>query len=205
MLTVICWFASIDWTPEAVTAAGTIALAFLTLVLAVGTLFLWLATRRLVRGSEKTAERQLRAYVLVSSARIHDFGIERPPRVEIIIKNSGQTPAFDLLSWSGMIFEKFPLNIELVDPPPDIKQSRSTLGAGDISSHLTTAGCPLTKIETDMIIAGKVAIYVFGEIKYKDIFKKIERSTRYRMMYGGGGGATPDGALTFCEEGNDAK
>ncbi len=104
-----------------------------------------------------------------------------------------------------MIFEKFPLNIELVDPPPDIKQSRSTLGAGDISSHLTTAGCPLTKIETDMIIAGKVAIYVFGEIKYKDIFKKIERSTRYRMMYGGGGGATPDGALTFCEEGNDAK
>jgi hypothetical protein len=48
-----------------------------------------------------------------------------------------------------------------------------------------------------------MAIYVFGEIKYKDIFK-TERSTRFRMMYGGGGGAAPDGALTFCEEGNDA-
>jgi hypothetical protein len=59
----LCWFASIDWTPEAVTAAGTTALAFLTLVLAVGTFFLWLATRRLVRGSEKTARAQLRAYV----------------------------------------------------------------------------------------------------------------------------------------------
>jgi hypothetical protein len=56
-----------------------------------------------------------------------------------------------------------------------------------------------------MVIAGTGAIYAFGGIKYKDIFKKNERATCYRMMYGGGGGATPDGEFTFCEEGNDAK
>ena len=95
-----------------------------------------------------TARRQLRAYVLVSSAQIHDFGIEHPPRVEVIIKNSGQTPAFDLLSWGGMIIEKFPLNIELALPPPDIKQSQTAQGPGDSSSHSITAGRPLTKIET---------------------------------------------------------
>jgi hypothetical protein len=39
------WFNSIEWKPEAVTAAATIVLAILTLVLAVSTVFLWLATR----------------------------------------------------------------------------------------------------------------------------------------------------------------
>jgi hypothetical protein len=200
---IICWVSSINWTPEAITAASTVALAFLTLVLAAGTLFLWLATKRLVRGSEKTAERQLRAYVLVSSARVQDFGVERPPRVEVVIKNSGQTPAFDLSPWAGIVIGEFPLNIELVHPPPEIKKSQAILGAEDTTGHLTQAGRALTKIETDMIISGAKAIYVFGEIKYRDIFK-IERTTRYRMMYGGGGGAAPDGALIFCEEGNDA-
>jgi hypothetical protein len=37
-------FASIDWTSETITAASTAAIAFLTLILAVGTLFLWRAT-----------------------------------------------------------------------------------------------------------------------------------------------------------------
>jgi hypothetical protein len=174
----------------AVIASIVALLQFFALV---GTLFVLMSTAR----------RQLRAYVLISSAQIHDFGIEHPPRVEVIIKNSGQTPAFDLLSWGGMIIEKFPLNIELALPPPDIKQSQTAQGPGDSSSHSITAGRPLTKIETDVVIAGGMAIYVFGEIKYKDIFK-TERSTRFRMMYGGGGGAAPDGALTFCEEGNDA-
>jgi hypothetical protein len=61
------WSIGINWTPEAVTAAATVVLAILTLTLALGTFGLWLATRRLVRGAEDTAERQLRAYVLFAS------------------------------------------------------------------------------------------------------------------------------------------
>jgi hypothetical protein len=189
---------------ECLIAEYTGRLAAFTRWLVIATLLLALFGFWQVMVSRDTARRQLRAYVLISSAKVHDFGIDLSPRVEIIIKNSGQTPAYDLLSWNGMVCEKFPLNIELVDPPQDMKRSSSILGGGDTTSHLTQAGRPLTKIHTDMIIAGKAAIYVFVAIKYKDIFKKIEWSTRYRMMYGGGGGATPDGALTFCEEGNDA-
>ena len=63
------WFRAIEWTPEAVTAAATVVLAFLTFILAFGSVCLWLATRRLVRGAEDTAERQLRAYVLSKEAK----------------------------------------------------------------------------------------------------------------------------------------
>lgn len=100
---------------EAVTAAGTIALAFLTLVLAVGTLFLWLATKRLVRGAEKTAQAQLRAYVGVDAAAIEGFGTDAA-RIRITIKNAGQTPAHDLVSWMGIKISPFPL-AEKLEPP----------------------------------------------------------------------------------------
>jgi hypothetical protein len=108
------------------------------LVLAAGTLFLWLATKRLVRGSEKTAERQLRAYVLVSSARVHDFGIERPPKVEVVIKNSGQTPAFDLSDGGGKLeplasFTTNPAGSQIVNAVGPIRQI--VLGETDASRH----------------------------------------------------------------------
>jgi hypothetical protein len=35
---IISWVNSIEWTPEAITATATIALAFLTLILAFGTI-----------------------------------------------------------------------------------------------------------------------------------------------------------------------
>jgi hypothetical protein len=87
-------FTTIDWTPEAVTAAGTIAIAFLTLVLAVGTLFLWRATRRLVQGTEKTAQAQLRAYVHITKASFRNLGGTRNSSLNI--KNCGQTPAYKM-------------------------------------------------------------------------------------------------------------
>lgn len=81
------------WTPEDVTAAGTVALAFLTLVLALGTFFLWLATRRLVKDSKKTAERQLRAYVFIEEGSIvlNQFGFWN---IQITFRNFGKTPAY---------------------------------------------------------------------------------------------------------------
>lgn len=105
---IISWASSINWTPVAITAAGTVALAFLTLVLAAGTLFLWLATRRLVRGSEKTAERQLRAYIFSDHAKIIGFNTPHP-LVIAAFKNSGQTPAYNVIVWVSCHIDAYPL------------------------------------------------------------------------------------------------
>src|SRR5262245_19756779 len=45
-------------------------LAAFTVILAVATIFLWIATRDLVREAEDTAKRQLRAYVFVSGSAV---------------------------------------------------------------------------------------------------------------------------------------
>ena len=47
------------------TAIATLLLSIGTLVLAFATVMLWLSTRDLVIDAEKTAERQLRAYLYV--------------------------------------------------------------------------------------------------------------------------------------------
>jgi hypothetical protein len=201
--------ASLDWKTIVLNA-----LLVLVAALQFGALIVqayWL--RRTVKVSEAAAiaatrsadavVSQLRAYVVVSSAKIHNFGFVDPPKAQIVIKNSGQTPAFDAVSWAGVAIGEFPLNFKLESPGKDFKQSRSTLGPGIESGHWITAARALNQIEFEKINAGSAAIYVHGSIVYKDAFN-IERFTHFRLMYGGGAGASPMGAMVFCEEGNDA-
>src|SRR5437588_725666 len=92
------WLTAINWTPESITAAANVSLAFLTFILAFGSIFLWLSTRRLVVGAEKTAQRQLRAYISVGSHGIKPFRNYNQSRstetiVHIGVRNVGQVPA----------------------------------------------------------------------------------------------------------------
>jgi hypothetical protein len=57
------------------------------------TVALWWATWRLVKGAEKTAERQLRAYVGPKMAFVQDLW-SKQPKVQIGLNNFGLTPAF---------------------------------------------------------------------------------------------------------------
>jgi hypothetical protein len=111
------WIISINWTPEAITAAGTVSLACLTFILAFGTIFLWRATIRLVKSAEQTAERQLRAYVSVE--------ITAHPSLDALfaeaafkIKNRGQTPTHKMTQWVGMDVLNFPPDENIFSPPP---------------------------------------------------------------------------------------
>jgi hypothetical protein len=59
-----------------------------TFLLFVATWLLWRATRNLVRGADQTAERQLRAYVLVTQVKVVDPDNDAP-NAEISIKTQG--------------------------------------------------------------------------------------------------------------------
>ena len=88
------WFIAIHWDSGAVTAAATIAIAFVTLILGVATWFLWRATRNLVRGHEIAVRQELRAYVSHEPGGFQWDGVSR--RVKYFEKNFGRTPAKDL-------------------------------------------------------------------------------------------------------------
>src|SRR5205823_3382553 len=53
---------------------GEALIAAFTVILALSTIFLWVATRDLVKDARNTAERELRAYIAVGSHGIRPFG-----------------------------------------------------------------------------------------------------------------------------------
>jgi hypothetical protein len=57
--------------------------------------------------------------------------------------------------------------------------------------------------DIDEIVRGERAIYVFGRVDYKDIFKN-DWWTEFRHVLGGEGGVRPDGSFAVCPDGNGA-
>jgi hypothetical protein len=98
----------INWTPEEISAAATVVLAIVTFVLAFGTVFLWLATKKLVVSAETTAERQLRAYVFIKTVNL-ELVMGKPPIAHIKLRKFGKTPAYEMTEWAKMGFDQYPL------------------------------------------------------------------------------------------------
>src|SRR5262249_11412210 len=97
---------------EEIVAVGTVFIAAFTIILGFATAALYLATRDLVKGAELTAKQQLRAYVLADTARISNLANPTEvPEGHVILKNFGQTPAYDVLSSYGIALSSYP-------PPP---------------------------------------------------------------------------------------
>lgn len=165
-----------------------------------------IAAGRTVKTMEDTAERQLRAYVLVTAVRIENIGGGNAPEAIVTIKNCGQTPAYELTQWSNMGLDLFPHSI---DPPmrdrPDDKMGKHPLGPNSELFSRPTLGTKekprrLQAFEIDGLAKGDIAIYVIGRIRYRDAFGK-SRITDYRFFYGGPLGIT-DGAMAAYSEGN---
>lgn len=150
------------------------------------------ATRSAVT-AEKTAEHQLRAYVLVTSRHHFYDGGNGVFFAQVEIKNFGQTPAHNLSTICGFKTLRSGPPSDF-DVPGDMEVVRRVLGPGDSQVLLVNSlfGKPAH---------GQVGCF-FGEIKYVDVFEK-ERRTRFRLLvtdtYIDG-----EGIFKLTKEGNDA-
>jgi len=175
-----------------VTALATVLLAFIT-----GGVVL-VGYRQI-----QTSRAQLRAYVFMVAAKVNKFGFDQIPEVLVVIKNSGQTPAYDMVSWTGVLAQPFPFKGEFERPGPDFPIARGTLGPGAETHMIVPTKRAFTADETKMIRDGKAALFVFGEVTYRDAFKKTH-ATKYRYFFGGSAGARESGAMNMDLNGNDA-
>jgi len=186
--------------PEAITAIATVFLAIIT----------W---RLVVLGREQgaTTRAQLRAYVFVSEAKIHNMvageGDGEIPVAQFTIKNTGQTPAYNLVNVSGFAIAEFPItsipNMVITDShfPPEL--SRTPLGPGDHQISRVHGKYGMTLQHKALLASGKNIAFAYGEIRYVDAFKRPQ-VTRYRFMIGGPVGVSQHGAMAVCGEGNEA-
>jgi hypothetical protein len=176
--------------------------AMFTLVLALSTVGLWIATLALYVAGNRHSERQLRAYVLVKGAQLRKFGTAELPEAVVVIRNFGQTPAYAVDSFVGIAAHNYPLTIK-ISAPEDLKTVESILAPGGEHIFRVPTLRTLAADEVGAIISGEAAIYVVGKIAYIDAFKKA-RITNFLLFYGGEVGVAPDGLMAPYETGNDA-
>jgi hypothetical protein len=188
--------------------------AVFTAVLAVATIKLWRSTNSLWKAGERTAEMQLRAYVFISSAKV-DVHQDSDAAIEaiVVLKNFGSTPARNVICVSGFAFSPYPIRSmpELtltdaayasaartsIDLPPGIP---SVLPVSITDQRLSTAAAKSEFVAG--LSNGTLIVFVYGEIRYRDILGNA-RQTKFRFMMGGQAGFR-GGMLVGCEEGNES-
>jgi hypothetical protein len=154
----------------------------------------------------QTAERQLQAYISLSKARIISVEAGQRPTAKIAIRNSGQTPAYDLSAELAIGIGPFPIQKGAkVNPLPTPHEiSRLTVGPGTRVRQTAMQKLPLTIDEFNAIKAGQAAIYVAGRIRYRDAFGR-GWVNNFRLMYNRRGFESGSWRLEVCEEGNEIK
>jgi hypothetical protein len=157
------------------------------------------ATRDTTDVMRDTAQRQLRGYVFATEGRV--VNLANPglaPVAQVIIKNAGQTPAYNVTCAIGFG----------ADPPIDPDQivprnvtTKASLAPGGDTEQRSEAPGPLNSALHAHILRGTKVLYVFGVIRYADIFE-TKHFTRYRFMTDGD--THKSGSLIICAEGNEA-
>lgn len=150
--------------------------------------------------SRSSTERQLRAYVHIVSVERTPFAAERPLHQSDIItvntRNYGQTPAYDFTIKVALIWGESEDAVAF-----DLSKARtaaqSTLGPS--ADHFTTRKVSRHSAKYEGFRKGKTAIFIYGQIKYRDAFGK-DRTTNFRLRN------TDYRVASFanCEEGNSA-
>jgi hypothetical protein len=163
------------------------------------------AARDAVDETRRIGEAQTRAYVSIEGSEVSNFGNGVRPSVTTVIKNTGQTPAYDLKVHTMIGIGPLPYpGGALPDmPPPDPLGSTSNLGPGVQRRNTVTKDNPVTDQEFIDICEGREAIFVIGRVEYSDAFG-IARFTNFFFLYSQRSVIRGDGGMETCVDGNEA-
>jgi hypothetical protein len=175
------------------------ALNFMLVLVTVGlvgyTAVLSNATKRLVRGAEDTAERQLRAYIFVENAWIKSDTDTKTWRAVYRIKNFGATPAAKVI-----IRDAAEATAQSATQTPSLGHA---ISYGSLAPHSDFIDCesrPINDVTAEELRWELKTIILAGRITYMDSFGR-DRSTDFCFV--ATGEPTSDGEMDVSEYGND--
>ena len=135
--------------------------------------------------SEKTAKRELRAYVLINDAKpTFDVINQDHPSTTFGVRNYGQTPANDVTVWRKSKFCSYPMNESefAFEDVSDLWTAKIVLGPGGETSYAARTDIVLSDQQLQAIWNENWTIMVYGQIKYRDIFLE-DQTTNFRLFY----------------------
>ncbi len=111
------------------------------------------------------------------------FDEKMGPFSSITIKNSGQTPALDVIHWANICIREYPLTSDLPPKTPNLPEIKNSIPTNGIMTPIIIKmEVPLTEEEKKLLNSGNTAIYVYGEVTYRDAFRK-KHSTKFRRIF----------------------
>ena len=177
------------------------ALVVATTLLAIPSVWLACIARR-------TAERQLRAYIVVKAATVElvkEGSAEKIVGVvcRVAFLNAGQTPAYDLQLTRNTVRETFAF--DPIFPDDGGGMHRTTAILGPRVEHPDDLGTRMNLSPQDVLALerGQSAIYMWGAVRYRDIFNRSRR-TRFAAQWPRIPSKIDDRSTTACPHGNDA-
>jgi len=141
---------------------ATWLLAFVCLGLAIFTARLWKATSSLLKETQNTARKELRAYVALDEIFFSEAGDTAEGTHKLRIRNYGQTPAYRLSIWCERASH---LPQEGVKPFYDAPVVDGQLLHPVQAYTVSLAGAPLYRI-------GKPGFFTYGRLIYHDVYEQ---------------------------------
>jgi hypothetical protein len=132
----------------------------------------------------RSARQQLRAYISGLPDWITSFDETHPPRASYTMRNLGQTPAYKVVHRSEIAALPFPLPVGFRLPPVNGTIAPATVLFPNVPLiGNSTKAAPFTADELAGIRNRSMRPYIFGEIRYRDVFRKRRRSTFCVSVY----------------------
>ncbi|BBK40674.1 hypothetical protein STVA_06940 [Allostella vacuolata] len=156
-----------------------------------------------------TAERQLRAYVSCTKARLVDFTAGTEPYAMLTFRNAGSTPAQSITVMCHIYFRPHPPHYgDVIIRAPGRETSISLGPSQEVEikdGALHGVGGPrLPRIDLDeerQLRAGNMAFYIHVDLRYRDIFG-TRNTVEQRFMFTRDCLRRADGEADVCPYGN---
>jgi len=131
------------------------------------------------RSAELATERGQRAWLSVERVELGDLipGDKPPVFTMAFFKNTGPTPALNVRPVMRVVVTDKPLDWALIG---EGTVSNGVIGAGAVASSGLQAPT-LTPMDMANLLAGTSRVYLYGVVKYEDVFGK-RRETRFCFM-----------------------
>jgi hypothetical protein len=174
-----------------IVAISTVVMAIFTIALSASTYLLW-------KSGEKHSERELRAYVGIDSADFLESVKYGTTKAEMWVKNTGQTPAYDVLVSASFYYCSLPLE-HFPDHKPE-RESKVTLFPNCKMKVPAIMEAMVGDENRKAIKADQAAFFFYGKIRYRDAFGN-DWYTNFRYI-----ADDKSGTLQWrgAKEGNDA-
>lgn len=195
-----------DWTYGQMLATGIEAILLAIAIGVASWAGFWakraaIATAETAQIASDTAERQLRAYIHIKNPTI-TINEDKSVEVNIPAHNAGQTPAHQMI-WNvrAKIAARRPdPKIKNNIPSPDGETGVDLAGGGGANHPQTTTVPDIEKLQ-EAIAKDETGYFIYGTIKYRDIFDK-GHVTKFLLVYSGPWKGVHD--LLICKTGNAA-